>query len=247
MITIWLIALGLAGFVAGFFGPIALNPDANQGPLLGIFLTGPGGAVAGLLLGTLCRTMSVSPRAQLKALTGACIVLAVGTLFYCLPAPEVIGHVIDAQPESCNAATEELDAAIADWQKQVNRVTWANPAPDWKSTAQRAVEADQAVVVTLHVYRQATVYEHRKPWNRGRKSVSAWQTMEATQRFYVRGPEHSCASLLASERSQYLPFSHVTYRSPSSTWPPADPAAFLSLTELGPVPQEVARLIRSGT
>jgi hypothetical protein len=39
---LWALSLGIVGFAAGFFGPIALNPDANQGPLLGIFVTGPG-------------------------------------------------------------------------------------------------------------------------------------------------------------------------------------------------------------
>ena len=43
--------LGGLGFVAGFFGPIIFTPEANQGPLLGIFITGPGGAVLGFLLG----------------------------------------------------------------------------------------------------------------------------------------------------------------------------------------------------
>ena len=43
--------LGAIGFVAGFFGPILLAPDANQGPLLGIFITGPAGAIFGTLIG----------------------------------------------------------------------------------------------------------------------------------------------------------------------------------------------------
>jgi hypothetical protein len=33
------LVVGAAGFCAGFFWPIALNPDANQGPLVGIFAT----------------------------------------------------------------------------------------------------------------------------------------------------------------------------------------------------------------
>jgi hypothetical protein len=33
--------LGAIGFIAGFFGPIVFAPDSNQGPLLGIFFTGP--------------------------------------------------------------------------------------------------------------------------------------------------------------------------------------------------------------
>ena len=51
LIGVWVLALGAVGFACGFFGPIALNPDANQGPLLGIFITGPGGVVAGLVAG----------------------------------------------------------------------------------------------------------------------------------------------------------------------------------------------------
>jgi hypothetical protein len=40
--------LGGIGFIAGFFGPIYFTPEANQGPLLGIFITGPLGFVLGL-------------------------------------------------------------------------------------------------------------------------------------------------------------------------------------------------------
>ena len=45
--------LGATGFACGFFGPIALSPEANQGPLLGIFITGPLGLIAGLVFGAL--------------------------------------------------------------------------------------------------------------------------------------------------------------------------------------------------
>jgi hypothetical protein len=43
--------LGGAGFAIGFFGPMVWAPDANQGPLLGIFITGPAGFVLGALAG----------------------------------------------------------------------------------------------------------------------------------------------------------------------------------------------------
>jgi len=38
-------------FAAGFFGPILVTPEANQGPLLGIFISGPAGFGAGLVWG----------------------------------------------------------------------------------------------------------------------------------------------------------------------------------------------------
>ena len=45
------LVLGALGFALGFFGPMIFAPDANQGPMLGIFITGPGGVVLGALLG----------------------------------------------------------------------------------------------------------------------------------------------------------------------------------------------------
>lgn len=45
--------VGGLGFVLGFFGPMILAPEANQGPMLGLFITGPGGAVLGAVVGWL--------------------------------------------------------------------------------------------------------------------------------------------------------------------------------------------------
>ena len=45
------IGVGGIAFACGFFGPIILHPDSPQGPLLGIFITGPLGAAVGALLG----------------------------------------------------------------------------------------------------------------------------------------------------------------------------------------------------
>lgn len=45
------LTLGALGFLIGFFGPLLLAPQANQGPLLGIFITGPAGAAVGGLAG----------------------------------------------------------------------------------------------------------------------------------------------------------------------------------------------------
>ena len=47
------VTLGGAGFVAGFFGPMLFAPEANQGPLLGLFITGPAGCILGSLAGWL--------------------------------------------------------------------------------------------------------------------------------------------------------------------------------------------------
>lgn len=51
------VGAALVGGVAGALGfvlPVLLTPGANQGPLLGIFVTGPLGAIVGALLGAVC-------------------------------------------------------------------------------------------------------------------------------------------------------------------------------------------------
>ena len=50
-IVVYAVILGVIGFVLGFHGPMILTPDANQGPLLGIFITGPLGVLLGIGIG----------------------------------------------------------------------------------------------------------------------------------------------------------------------------------------------------
>jgi hypothetical protein len=45
------LVVGSIGFVVGFIGPIVFNPTANQGPLLGIFITGPLCFIIGAIIG----------------------------------------------------------------------------------------------------------------------------------------------------------------------------------------------------
>jgi len=49
------------GFLGGFLGPMILTPDANQGPMLGIFITGPLGGVAGAIGGALVALLRKPP------------------------------------------------------------------------------------------------------------------------------------------------------------------------------------------
>ncbi len=47
------LAIGGVGFVGGFLGPLIVSPESNQGPLLGIFITGPLGLIFGAIAGGL--------------------------------------------------------------------------------------------------------------------------------------------------------------------------------------------------
>ncbi len=58
------VVVGVVGFLAGFVGPILLRPDLPQGPLLGIFFTGPLGTLAGALVGALAGLLVPAVPAQ---------------------------------------------------------------------------------------------------------------------------------------------------------------------------------------
>ena len=60
------VILGAIGFIAGFFGPLIFTPTNNLGPLLGIFLTGPLGFVAGVLIGALYALFRVRPSQSIQ-------------------------------------------------------------------------------------------------------------------------------------------------------------------------------------
>jgi len=45
------VVIGFVFFISGFLGPIIFTPESNQGPLLGIFVTGPLGFILGIFVG----------------------------------------------------------------------------------------------------------------------------------------------------------------------------------------------------
>lgn len=244
-IIVWAAVLGGTGFAAGFFGPIALNPEANQGPLVGILITGPLGTLAGLVLGAIFRFLPVTDRLRLHALVSTCAILALGTLYYCLPEPKVRGYVIEAEVEGCAAPARAFAAALDEWEQAVARTTWATPPADWKDAARRNVERDTGLVLTMRVVRRSTIHEHRKPWDAGRMTASPWVARDETERYYARDGGSNCETYRARGRDLYTPFtdSPSDRIEPAAVWPPTDTTGFLRLMELKPVPVEYRRLL----
>jgi hypothetical protein len=66
----WTFALGAVSFSAGFFGPMILTPEANQGPLLGILITGPLGLIAGLVVGFCREFLGRTPAPRRRSAAG---------------------------------------------------------------------------------------------------------------------------------------------------------------------------------
>ena len=66
-VVLWTASVAVVGFLAGFFGPVWFAAQSPQGPLLGIFTTGPVGAVIGSLVGLLLSIRHVRHHPTAKA------------------------------------------------------------------------------------------------------------------------------------------------------------------------------------
>jgi hypothetical protein len=229
----WILALGITGFCAGFFGPIAVNPDANQGPLVGIFITGPGGALAGLVLGVLFRVLPFTATLQWRALFSICIVFLLATLYFCLPQPEKRGEIIEARVARCIPPQELFSSGVARWERSIAAAPWAKVPADWKVRAQQIFNDEKGVVLEMAIERRADIYQHRRPWNRGKISITAWQPVSVTKNYFARDEGSDCARYLQHAVAQYYPQAE---RNTDNSWPPLNVPDFLDLPVLGPVP-----------
>jgi hypothetical protein len=85
-IDAWVIVLGLVGFVAVISGSCLDRSYADQTALVAVFFGGTAGALLGLLLGYIFRTLPVSNVRRLQGLVVASVLLVISTLYIYLPA-----------------------------------------------------------------------------------------------------------------------------------------------------------------
>jgi len=232
----WALSLGVVGGAAGFFGPMLLNPDANQGPMLGLFITGPGGAIAGAILGFLFKLLPLGDSLRGQALVLACTALGLGTLWFALPEPAVRARIVDATIATCRPAGELIPARIAHWEERIAAASYAQPRDDWRGDTQRMLRERPGVVVELNVARSNAILEHLRPWDRGQLSAQGWKRIDDTQRYFGGG---ACASYPTGKHVLLTP--RDSY---SRAWPPSDLPDFLGVQVLEAVPPNYLRLMK---
>jgi hypothetical protein len=231
----WALALGIVGGAAGFFGPILLNPEANQGPLLGIFITGPGGAIAGAVLGFIFKLLPFTDTTRTQTLMLLCVALGVGTLWFSLAAPAEVARVIDASIGECRPARARIPGRIAHWDSRVAEVTYAQPRANWRDDVDRMARETPGVVVTLEAAHDNTILRHSRPWNRGNLSAAGWKRVRGTREYFGGG---TCDSYPRGRKVMLSPTSRY-----SRAWPPDELPEFLGLQVLGAVPSNYLALV----
>jgi uncharacterized membrane protein YeaQ/YmgE (transglycosylase-associated protein family) len=232
----WTVVLGITGFLSGFIGPMILAPDANQGPLLGILITGPTGALFGSVLGVAAALGKVSPRSEARALAATVAIVAIVTLYFCVPSPRLRATVVDGEVRSCVPAGSLRDATV----DRLNRLAAARPVPEqvaWAEKFDEELAAKPGAVIDVHVYRDAQLYEKQARWNRGTVAALPWRDGEKDERYFASDPGSECPDYPLGSRSKFVVTGNI------GIWRPYGIAEMLDLKVAAPLPADYANLL----
>lgn len=180
----WVTILGVAGFLAGFVGPMILAPDANMGPAVGIFIAGPGGVALGALLWGFCTLSRIAARTQWRMLYSITAVAVLATLLGIQPEPKWRGYVFEGRVEACGPPSSLESQVLAYWHKRIAEVNWAEPRAGWEDDLRATLGAAPGVVVTVRLQRRNAIRQHRRPWNR-EEFAAGWRPHHGGIRYYV--------------------------------------------------------------
>ena len=230
----WTLVLGVLGFACGFVGPMVFSPDANQGPLLGLLITGPGGALLGAVLGLIVGLVRLPQPIARQALLAVSILLVGVSLYWSMPEPRYYANVVDAEIVGCAPPESLRDKAMDYWDGRIAKVTWAAPRAGWRQDFDRMVASDPGVVLDVRVLRETKLYENRKPWNRGKFTANRWGSGDAPTQYFARFAGGACEDYAAAA----LHAVYLTRGEEAKLWPSEVLSNFLDLQVLAPLPAQ---------
>ena len=238
MIVQWMSLLGVAGFLCGFIGPMLLAPEANQGPMLGIFITGPGGAIAGLLLGSIAAMLQWPVPRQKQCLQYCTIVLASVTLYFCIPTPRYQADVVDGAITACTP----VDALREKTVDSLNTLHAQRPVPKpipWGEKFDQAASAKPGVVIAVRLSRVTQFFEKQARWNRGDLMMKPWVTSDKEAKYFANYLGSSCAPYPLGTQTVLTATGNI------GIWPPYGIAEMLNLKTAEPLSPKHMRLLAS--
>jgi hypothetical protein len=109
----WCLIIGGFGFLAGFLGPMILAPGANQGPLVGILITGPLGFILGITGWILSYLLNWPYDFQVRVAKSCCALIALGILFAALkPKPDWPGRIFEIRVTKCSHSSRDAESIL---------------------------------------------------------------------------------------------------------------------------------------
>lgn len=234
MIIQWITVLGIVGFLSGFVGPMLLAPDANQGPMLGIFITGPGGAVLGAVLGSIVGMIGWASSRNRQALYICATLLAVVTLYFCIPSPRYRADVVEGDILTCTVADSLREKTI----DSLNKTTAGRPNQKpikWDEKFDLAIAEKPGVIIVLHIARFTKGFEKQALWNRGELMMELWRSIDKDVSYFAHYAGNDC--------SQYPVGMHTTLTATGNIgiWPPYGTAEMLNVKTVEPLTEKYVK------
>lgn len=238
----WVAFLGGAGFAAGFFGPLIFVPEANQGPLVGILISGPLGVVLGLALYGIFSLFRIPARTQWRILSVTALLGVVAVLLCVQPSPARLGSIFVVEVASCSSPIDVEAKSLEYWESRIAEVTWAEPRADWRQDMHATLRQAPGVVVELQTTRENSVFENRKPWNRGTLFATGWKDEASEKSIYQ--PDATCDEFARRrEMIVYQSYGLGGKIEPPKTWPPTELERVISASTFSPVPERFERFL----
>jgi hypothetical protein len=223
--------LGAVGFVSGFLGPLFFHAG-DQGPLLGIFFTGPVGFVLGLAIGAIVTYARLGATTARAVLAAGALAVGVASLLLSIPAERYQGDLVDATPVRCRPAADVAPEAVAVWDQRFREHTDWTVRPGWKENVPRMLAAEPGVVITLQVHRSRRIFELGKPWRRGKLRAGPWNTgQQSASEYFARVKGGTCDGFELGKRKMY-----AVRVGPAPSTPPDVLHSFLGCPLLEEVP-----------
>jgi hypothetical protein len=238
----WAVVLGLVGFVCGFIGPILLNPGANQGPLMGIFITGPGGLILGGILGYIAAKCELTRRTQFIALASASILTGTLVFIFCVVSVQdkYVGSFVRAEIRKCKDPKTLIPEKITSWKNRLRKNSYVKPREGWEKNVDKMTQEDRGVVLEMLVQNHKSIYKSNKPWDRGKlKTGTARSEPGEIKNFYVRFKGDSCQKYPMGMKVLWFDSQEI-----SRVLPPDILPTFLDLTVLSEIPDQFSPLLR---
>jgi hypothetical protein len=170
------------------------------------------------------------------AIAGALVVLILVQ-----PEPALRGYVMDLEVESCATPIDFEPQVIDYWSKRIADVTWAAARPGWQQGMRATLRQAPGVILTVNVRKQISVWEKRKPWNRGTLFATAGRNAPDENSFYDSSGECSEFPVGRSFRTFEKYNLNGPVRAPAE-WPPSEIDAVIPASPIVAVPAQIESL-----
>ncbi len=216
----WPVILGAVGLLAGFVGPLVLAPGANQGPLLGLLITGPGGFLIGLLIGAILRFSGVSDAIDRTALVVVASLFGAITLYLSFPARRHVVNLIEGDVQTCTDPMSLKEEAVTR-EDEIDALHRYTPKQPWRAEFDRMLREKPGAVILFDVKRARALYVSEARGSPGAPTADPWRQARRSITYFAAG--FDCSALVRGDTLTLASSGN------SRAWPPYDIGQLLQL------------------